>query len=167
MLKWLTKPWCQKLSKFSRDRPTDGPTDRPTDRRTDRPTDGPTDRPTWLVLKAPPRSLKRIVVHLYWDKHCKTCSDCCTSNQLVCKFLLYMHEHICKIFQIDFNPVQIDTIYTPLCCLRRAYYIMVVCFFLASARQNGVNHFCKKGLWPASRGWPLQEGVEPHLQIRG
>ena len=38
MLKWLTKPWCQKLSKFSRDRPTD--------RRTDRPTDRPTDKTT-------------------------------------------------------------------------------------------------------------------------
>ena len=35
MLKWLTKPWCQKLSKFSRDRPTDRPTDIPTDRPTD------------------------------------------------------------------------------------------------------------------------------------
>ena len=47
MLKWLTKPWCQKLSKFSRDRRTDGRTDGRTDRRTDGPTDRQTDTPSY------------------------------------------------------------------------------------------------------------------------
>ena len=47
MLKWLAKPWCQKLSKFSRDRPTDGLTDQ----RTDRPTDMTTPRSSDPELK--------------------------------------------------------------------------------------------------------------------